>query len=86
MKKANYRVSRETKEQILKRIKEDGISVAQAAEDHGVSTKTIYLWLTKGVTKPVSWSEYSKLKKENQDLKTFIGEITVELSKTKKKI
>lgn len=85
MKKANFKVSREIKEQILKRVKEDGISVAQAAEDHGISTKTIYNWLTGGVTKPVSWSEYNKLKKENQDLKTFIGEITVELSKTKKK-
>lgn len=86
MKKSNYKVSRETKEQILKRIKEEGVSVAQVAEDHGVSTKTIYNWLTRGVTKPVSWSEYNKLKKENQDLKTFIGEITVEISKTKKKI
>jgi transposase len=86
MKKSNFKVSRETKEQILKRIKEEGVSVAQAAEDHGVSTKTIYNWLTRGVTKPVSWAKYNKLKKENQDLKTFIGEITVELSKTKKKI
>ena len=86
MKKSNFKVSRETKEQILKRIKEEGVSVAQVAEDHGVSTKTIYNWLTRGVTKPVSWAEYNKLKKENQDLKTFIGEITVELSKTKKKI
>lgn len=86
MKKSNFKVSRETKEQILKRIKEEGVSVAQVAEDHGVSTKTIYNWLTQGVTKPVSWSEYNKLKKENQDLKTFIGEITVELSRTKKKI
>jgi transposase-like protein len=86
MKKATFRVSSETKEQILKRIKEDGIPVAQAAEDHGISTKTIYQWLTKGVTKPVSWNEYNKIKKENQDLKTFIGEITVELSKSKKKI
>lgn len=86
MKKSNYKVSRETKEQILKRIKEEGVSVAQAAEDHGVSTKTIYNWLTRGVTKPVSWAEYNKLRKENQDLKTFIGELTVELSKTKKKI
>jgi len=86
MKKSNFKVSREAKEQILKRIKEEGVSVAQAAEDHGISTKTIYNWLTRGVTKPVSWAEHNKLKKENQDLKTFIGEITVELSKTKKKI
>jgi transposase-like protein len=85
MKKTSFRVSKELKDQILKRIKEDGISVAQAAEDHGIATKTIYSWLTKGVTKSVSWSEHNKLKKENQELKTFIGELTVELSKAKKK-
>lgn len=86
MKKSTHRVPKELKDQIIKRIKEEGVSVAQAAEDHGVAVKTIYTWLTKGVTKPVSWSEYNKLKKENQELKTFIGEITVELSKSKKKI
>lgn len=84
MKKA-HKISKEIKEQILKRVKEDGVSVPQAAEDHGVSTKTIYNWLTRGVTRQVSWLEYNKLKKENQELKELIGEITVELSKTKKK-
>jgi len=85
MKRTTHRVPKELKEQILKRIKEDGVSVAQAAEDHGLATKTIYTWLTKGVTKSVSWLEHNKLKKENQELKTFIGEITVELSRAKKK-
>lgn len=85
MTKSNYRLSKETKQQIIKRIKEEGISVAQAAEDHGVSTKTIYNMLTKGVTKPVTWSAYNKLRKENEDLKMFIGQLTVELSKAKKK-
>lgn len=85
MKRTTHRVPKELKEQILKRIKEEGVSVAQAAQDHGLASKTIYTWLTNGVTKPVSWLEYNKLKKENQELKTFIGEITVELSRTKKK-
>ena len=83
--KKGHKVSKEIKNQILKRIKEEGVSAAQAAEDHGVSTKTIYNWLAKGVTKQVSWGEFNKLKRENQDLKTLIGEITIELSKTKKK-
>ena len=85
MKKSNYRVSPETKEQVLKRIKEDGISVPDAAKDHGISPNTIYKWLGRGVSRQVSWTEHSRLKRENQDLKTFIGEITVELSKAKKK-
>lgn len=83
--KKGHKISKEIKDQILKRVKEDGVSVPQAAEDHGISTKTIYSWLQKGVSRQVSWVEYNRLKKENQELKTFIGEITVELSKTKKK-
>jgi transposase-like protein len=80
-----HKISKEIKEQILKRVKEEGIPVPQAAEDHGISTKTIYNWLRHGVARQVSWLEHNKLKKENQELKELIGEITVELSKSKKK-
>ena len=83
--KKGHKISKEIKDQILKRVKEEGVTVPQAAEDHGVSTKTIYSWLQNGVAREVSWAEHNRLIKENQDLKTFIGEITVELSKTKKK-
>ena len=34
--------------QILKRLKEDGVPVATLAEEHGISTKTIYNWLSRG--------------------------------------
>jgi transposase-like protein len=40
-----YRIAPKVKEQVLGRIKNDGISVADAAKDHGISTKTIYKWL-----------------------------------------
>jgi len=83
--KKGHKISKEIKDQILKRVKEEGVSVPQAAEDHGISTKTIYAWLRTGVTRQVSWAEHNRLKRENEDLKTFIGEITVELSKTKKR-
>ena len=85
MKKTSYRVSNEIKEQILKRVKEDGVPVTKAAEEHGIKANTIYTWLSKGVTKSVSWLEFNKLKKENQELLALIGEITVDLSKAKKK-
>jgi len=39
--KKGYRIAKEVKEQILKRIKEEGISVQQASQDHGVGEKTI---------------------------------------------
>ena len=73
------------KDQILGRIKNDGVSVAQASEDHGVSTKTIYTWLTKGVSDQPSWSEVAKLKKENAQLKQLLGELTVKMSMSQKK-
>ena len=80
-----HKISKELKDQILKRVKEDGITVTRAAKDHGISTNTIYNWLSRGVTRPPSWTEFNKLKRENQELKTLIGEITVEMSKAKKK-
>ncbi len=85
MSKRGHRISKELKDQILTRIKNDGISVAQAAKDHGVSDKTIYTWLTKGVSDQPSWSEVSRLKKENQHLLQLVGELTVKLSMSQKK-
>ena len=32
----------DVKAQILKRLKEDGVPVTRLAEEHGISTKTIY--------------------------------------------
>lgn len=75
---------KEIKEQILKRIKEDGVSVSQAADEHGISTKTIYFWLRKGAKGSPSWMEVAKLKKQNTELLALVGELTVKLSKSQK--
>lgn len=83
--KTSHRVAKEVREQILKRIKEEGVPVLQASEEHGVSTKTIYAWLTKGASKNPSWMEVAKLKKQNQELLALVGEITVKLSHAQKK-
>lgn len=80
-----HRTSKEVRDQIIKRIKEEGVSVTQAAEEHGVSTQSIYGWLTKGVSKNPSWLEFAKLKKENKSLLELVGEITMKLSATQKK-
>lgn len=80
-----HRTSKEVRDQIIKRIKEEGVSVTQAAEEHGVSTGSIYGWLTKGVSKNPSWLEFAKLKKENKALLELVGEITMKLSATQKK-
>lgn len=85
MPKGHPSVNKEVKDQILKRIKDDGIPVSQAANEHGLSTKTIYGWLGKGVIAPPSVLEMAKLKRENQALKALIGQIMLDLELEKKK-
>ena len=80
MAKKKFRVSPEIKEETINRIKNNGISVAQAAEDIGVSTVTIYAWLGNKAKGSVSLLRYNKLKKENQQLKELIGELTIKMS------
>jgi len=84
--KHNYRISSEVKEQVLKRIKEDGISVSQAAQEHGISTHTIYKLLSNTVVGGPTWQEVTKLKKQNQELFALVGELTVKMSQTQKTI
>lgn len=85
MAKNSYQISKEIKEQIISRIKNDGISVQQASEDHGVKAKTIYYWLGTKAKGTVTLLEHNKLKKENQQLKEIIGDLTVKMSVEAKK-
>jgi len=80
-----YRIAPEIKEQILNRIKNDGVSVIDAAKEHGISENTIYGWIAKKVDGNPSLSEIVKLKKENRQLLELVGEITLKLSETQKK-
>lgn len=74
-------IPKELKEQILNRIKNDGVSVAQASKDHGVSTKTIYTWLDKGASSNISFLEYARLKRDNKILLELVGKLTLEKTK-----
>lgn len=85
MSKKSYRIAPEVREQILKRVREEGVSVAQAAKDHGIHETTIYGWLGSGAAGAPSWSEVSRLQKQNKELFEVVGELTVQLSKIKKK-
>ena len=78
-------VSKEIKEQILRRIKEEGITVASAAADAGVSTKSIYNWMRSKTVSDGSILEISRLKRENKELLEIIGELTHEVKRSKKK-
>lgn len=79
-----YRIAPELKEQVLTRIKNDGITVAQAAKDHGVSTHSIYKWLGGEADAP-SYAEMAKLRRENKSLLELVGEMTLKLSEAQKK-
>ena len=77
-------INKEVKEEILVKAKA-GEPVASLSEKYGVSTKTIYNWLRGKATRQVSWVQYAKLKRENQQLKEIIGILSLELEKSKKK-
>jgi transposase-like protein len=77
-------IPKEIKEQILKRIKEEGITVRAAAEEHGISTKTIYNWMRNKIVTDGSILEISRLKRENKELLEIIGELTHTLKRAKK--
>jgi len=84
--KKQFKVSSEIKEQILKRIREEGVSVSKAAEEHGIHTSTIYAWLSKGIKAQPSVKEHLKLQKEKKELLALVGELTIKLSQAQKKI
>jgi len=83
--KKNYRISKEIKDEILKKIKDEGVTVSHAAENYGVATQTIYVWLSRGVTGFPSFHEVAQLKRQNQELMALVGELTMKLSQTQKK-
>lgn len=72
------------KRQVLEQIK-NGSTVKEMADQFQISPKTIYTWLTKESVSQVSLAEYSRLKREKEDLLKIIGEITLELTRSKKK-
>ena len=77
-------IQKEIREEILHKIKTAGLSVVKAAEQYGVSTKTIYAWLGKDGERAPSLDLVRKLKKRNQELLTIVGILTYELEKIKK--
>lgn len=78
-------ISQEKREAILRRIKEGGESANRVAIESGVNPKTVYNWLSKTTEKSgVSWPEYNRLKRENEQLKAIVGELTLDVKRTKK--
>lgn len=80
-----HRIAPEVKEQIIQRIKNDGVPVIQAAKDHGLSEGTIYGWIAKKTEGQPSLSELIRLKRENEQLFRLVGDLTLKLSDSQKK-
>jgi transposase-like protein len=81
-----HRCTKETKKEILEKVKK-GEKVTEVAEQYGISSKTVYAWLQVDTTREESVSvlKYNKLKRENDELKRLIGELTYNLSHGEKK-
>lgn len=85
MAKKGFKIAAEIKAEIINKIKHDGVSVAEAAKQYGISDKCIYNWLGTRASNTVSVLEYNRLRKENEQLKHLIGEITLKLSTEQKR-
>ena len=78
------RIPKEIKEEIISKV-QAGERVADLAERYAVSTKTIYAWLRQDTGEGViSMLQYNKLKRENEELKRLIGELTLDMHLQKK--
>ena len=78
------RIPKEIREEVLAKAR-SGEKVAALAKQYGISDRTIYGWLRRDTGEDVvSILKYNKLKRENQELKRLIGELTLNMSLGKK--
>lgn len=78
------RIPKGLKDEIMEKIKH-GERVPELAKQYGVSDKTLYYWLRQHTgEQAVPIVRYNKLKRENEELKRLLGEITLEMSLGKK--
>jgi len=78
------RIPKELKDDVVQKIKQ-GEKVTDLAKQYGISDKTLYYWLRQNTgEQAVPIVKYNKLKRENEELKRLLGEITLEMSQGKK--
>ena len=77
-------VSAKQRAKILSAVKDDGMSIIDAAKTFLVTEDTIKKWMRKQTKNGhTSSTEVQRLKQENQDLKLIIGEIILHQKKKK---
>jgi len=73
-------IPKEIKNEILAKVK-GGEKVAELARQYALSDKAIYNWLHQETgDQVISFVKYNKLKRENEELKKLIGELSLKLS------
>jgi transposase len=77
------RINTDIRDKIVNKIKNDGLSAADAAREFGISANTVYGWLSKGKISSDTL-ELGKLRRENQQLKMIIAEVMLDSGKGKK--
>lgn len=73
------------KAEVVAKIRDEGLRVADAATRYNVSSKSIYTWLREGVVDGNRnlILENNRLKKENEQLYKLLGRATAEMQKSK---
>ena len=73
------------KAEVIAKIRDGGMRVADASATYGFSAKTIYTWLREGVVDGNRnlILENNRLKKENEQLYKLLGRATAEMDKSK---
>lgn len=72
-----HRITKEIKKEIIGKI-QSGERVVDLAAQYAVSSKTIYGWLRQDTGESVvSMVDFNNLKRENEELKRLIGELTL---------
>ena len=72
------------KQEIVRKVRDEGKKVSELAVEYGVSTKSIYTWLRDGVKGDNSALEIARLKRETEMLYGLLGKLTAEASRSKK--
>jgi transposase-like protein len=86
VKGSHKRVATDIKKQILERVKTSGKTVKEIAEEFGVATGTIYSWLSESAGGEITKKDLMDVQKENKQLKELLGEITLKMSVSQKKV
>lgn len=76
----------EKRNEIIAKIRDEGMTVSEAAAQYSIGTKAIYNWMRSGVVNSNTSLilENNRLKKENEQLYNLLGRATVELKRSKK--